>query len=186
MKDPLAIRYERLTADVSTREAATRWLDQRLRQLLRLLVVLLVATPPATAAVVVSRTLLRGRDVPWSEVVVLTLIWCGIAIGLGLLVLALIGLKRFRVARRVRPILAQGTERRGTVTRVKTRSRKAGGVDFHAVLLTVTLEDGAPVEASLEEATGTALPEVDEGAAATVWSVGDRHVVGTSGALFES
>jgi hypothetical protein len=186
MKDPLAITFERMTADVSTRAAAEQWLGHRLRQLVKLLVILIVATPPAAAVVVVSRTLLKGRDLPWSEVLVLTLMWSAIAIGLGSLVLALIGIKRFRIARRVRPVLAQGTERAGRVTKVKTRSRKAGGVGFHAVVLTVTLDDGATVEASIEESTGTALPEVDEGAAATAWTLGDRHVVGTSGALFES
>jgi hypothetical protein len=186
MKDPLAIQLERMTGDVSTRAAAEEWLGKRIRQLLKLLVILVVASPPASAVVIVSRTLLRGRDLPWSEVLVLILIWSGIAIGLGSLVLVLIGLKRVRIARRVRPILAQGTERHGQVAAVKQRSRKAGGVDFHAVVLTVTLEDGASIEASIEESTGTALPRVDVGAPATVWTLGDRTVVGTSGALFES
>lgn len=61
----------------------------------------------------------------------------------------------------------------------------SGGVNHYKVTVTVRDLEGRVVSGEIEEAKGSNLPKVEQGADATIRTLGARSVIGTSGALFE-
>ena len=78
-----------------------------------------------------------------------------------------------------------GDEQRGTVVGVSQTTRRGGGVTCDKVTVEVRYTRGVLVQGEIEEAEGTDLPQVEEGADATVSTSGGRSVTATRGALFE-
>ncbi|MFH2009300.1 MAG: hypothetical protein ABI333_22105 [bacterium] len=176
-----------MDADVSTKDAAREWLGKRIRQLFKLAILSVILTPVAVVIVILGKTVFRGRGMPpMGDLAVVTLMWCAIVIPILLFVVVLLGIKRFKIARRVRPILDGGTQRQGQVEDVQHGSSRKSGVNFYSVTITVALADGGRVTAAIVESEGTELPLVEQGASAVVWTLGEQSVVGTSGSLFES
>jgi hypothetical protein len=177
----------RMKADVSSREAAIAWTKRRIRKL-GLLLLLGAALSPVASGIVVGWRYFRktgGETPPIGPFITSSLMWAGVVIVCLLIVVAIIGTKYFKFARRAGPVLERGTEHDGQVVDVQTSTRRGGGINHHKVTLVVQTSDGASVTAALEESEGTELPLVDVGAPAKVWTLEGRSFVGTSGALFE-
>lgn len=173
--------------DVTTREGAENWLGRRIRQIGKLVILAVVLTPVAVTAVILAKTVFRGKGMPpMSAFIPALLMWSVITIAILLFVAFLIGFKRFKVARRVRPFLREGNQKSGRVVEILESSRRGGGVNFYKMTIVVETDDGSRAEAAIEEMEGTDLPEVARHAPATVWTLGERSVIGTSGSLFES
>lgn len=169
------------------RAEAEAWLGARVRQLGKLFLLSVALSPVAITVVLLVRVLLKTQRLPpLGPFAVAVGLWTAIIVAIIALVVVLMLKKRLGIRKRLGPVVRQGAERRGTVARISQSSRRKAGVTFHRVTLAVSLEGGETVEAFIEESEGTELPEVAEGALATVWTLGPRHVVGTSGALFES
>ena len=173
--------------DVTTREGAENWLGRRIRQIGKLVILGMVLTPVAVTVVILARTVFRGRGMPPMSVFIPALLmWSVIIVAILLFMGFLLGFRRFKVARRVRPFLRDGTQKSGRVVEILESSRRGGGVNFYKKTIVVETDDGSKAEAAIEEMEGTDLPEVARNAPATVWTLGNRSVIGTSGSLFES
>ena len=174
-----------MNADVFSREAAKQWLGGRVRRLIKIAIVTLIATPAATAITVIIQS--KGFAVlSVGELLRITAMWCAILYPILGFVTLLLGIKRFKIARRVGPILKEGIERRGKVEQVEHGSSRKGGVNFYRVTVTVVLDSGDKVTGGIVESEGTDLPLVETGGDAITWTLGDRSVIGAAGALFES
>jgi hypothetical protein len=176
-----------MTFDVSTTEAAKAWLQRRPRKLGLLFLLGVVLSPVASAIVVSIKYFSKAHQLPpLGPLVTSSLMWAAIIVALMVIVVMIIGVKYFKFAQRVRPILEAGQPQTGTVTDVRFDSRRKGGVTLHKETLTVETESKATFTVAIEETEGTHLPKVEPGAPATVWMANGQAVVGTSGALFES
>ena len=181
------VDLKKMEGDVSSREAAMSWLYRRIKKFGYLLALVVVLAPIASGIVVTIFHYRRTKEIPpFGPLVVGSLQWSVIIIALALVVSGLIIWRYYKFAKRVRPIIESGTETSGEVKKVEFSSHRAKGINHYEEIVYVETSGDGTVKASLVESEGTPLPKVEKGAPAVVWSHEGKHVVGTSGALFES
>lgn len=92
--------------------------------------------------------------------------------------------RRIRRARRILPLLEQGTRLQGTVTGLHTESEQRNSMQYNRLRLTVQAQDGREFHATHEEPIGTELPQVPQSSAAVVWTSPSGYVIAAGGVLF--